>query len=77
MFFPTRIQDDPFAGMPERQKQACALWFIGDDHGPMSELLIADRLGISQPAVHKLISKGTAYLRATLGEPTRATVRAF
>jgi DNA-directed RNA polymerase specialized sigma24 family protein len=61
------------ASLPERQKIACALWYVGERAGPLSELEIADRMGIKHPSVHKLIAKGTARLTAAGFQPKRAT----
>lgn len=70
----TKQTETPFDGVPSRQLEACALWFYGDGRGPMSEREIADALGCSQQNAHKLISKGTARIRANGYTPTRATV---
>lgn len=61
------------ASLPEQQKRACALWYVGERAGPLSEIEIAERLGVSQQAAHKLIQKGTARLTVAGLQPKRAT----
>lgn len=62
---------------PPKQLQACALWFMGIDGRPLSERQVADVMGNSQPAAHKLIRKGIARIERLTGRrPVRATARA-
>lgn len=56
--------DNPLEGLTPEQIQACALRFYGDSAGPLPQKLIALRLGVSQPTVSRLITRGLARIRA-------------
>jgi DNA-directed RNA polymerase specialized sigma24 family protein len=63
-FSESQRTDNPLDGLTPKQVQACALRFYGDSAGPLPHRLIALRLGVSRPAVTRLINRGVARIRA-------------
>lgn len=57
-----RLDSTRFLGLTARQLEACALRYYGDGAGPLSLGQIAERMGISRPAVLRLIRRGTAQI---------------